>query len=305
MPDDTQPKIISASRRTDIPAFYADWFFQRLKEGYVVVRNPFNPLQSKKIMLSPCSTACIVFWTKNPLPMLKNINLLASYRIPFYFLVTLNSYGPILEPNVPPADEVLSVIATLSSHIGPERVIWRYDPIMVTDEIVRDYHVHAFKSFAEKLEGSSKRCIISFFQGYKKSVKNLHPIMVRDISRDEKIEITITLARIARENGMQLQWCAPEIDISAWDCTTCGIVREGCVNSNLIEKLSGISGWKKDPHQRKNCLCAQSVDIGTYNTCAHGCRYCYATTNHESAARFTNRFCGRSESLSPGKKPFV
>ncbi len=289
-PHHSKKIIISASRRTDIPAFYSGWFFQRLKAGYVFSINPFNSRQVRRISLLPANIACIVFWTRNPGPILDKIALLEFYKIPFYFLITINNYCPILEPAVLAADEILSLTRSLAARIGSEKILWRYDPIILTAEIDRKYHYRAFEYIAHRLEGFSKRCVISFFQNYKKSLRNLAPITPRAVLKDEKLEIASKLSRLASKMGISLQWCAPDDDITEHECDACSIMRLGCIDATLIEKITGIGGWKRDTGQRKNCLCAQSIDIGAYNTCVHGCRYCYATTNHERAYSFFQRF---------------
>ncbi len=298
IPHHSKKIIISASRRTDIPAFYAEWFFQRLKEGYVISINPCNPRQVRKISLLPADIACLVFWTRNPGPILDKIALLESCEIPFYFLITINNYGPILEPKVIGFEEILPKVQLLASRIAPEKILWRYDPIILTDEIGREYHYRAFENIARSLESCTGRCIISFFQNYTKSLRNCAPMIPRAVLKDEKLEIASTLARIAANTGMSLQWCAPDDDITGHECDAYGIMRFGCIDAALIEKITGIGGWKRDTAQRKTCLCAKSIDIGAYNTCAHGCRYCYATTNHQRAHSFFKRFDQNSAALS-------
>ncbi|MCX7678622.1 MAG: DUF1848 domain-containing protein [Spirochaetes bacterium] len=280
--------IISASRRTDISAFYSEWFFHRLKEGSAIVTNPFNPTKKRVISLHPHAVACIVFWTRNPAPLLEKISLLDSY--PYYFLITINSYGKSLEPHVPAAEEITPTIARIASLIGSERIIWRYDPILLTDEIDKNYHYRNFEKIATMMCGLTHRCIISFFQNYKKSMQNLLPLNPHTLSKETKLEIISHLVQIASKRGIALQWCAPDEDITASDCNRAGIHLGGCIDGVLVEKLSGIGNWKKDSGQRRTCLCAQSIDIGAYNTCVHGCRYCYATTNHSTAQRFFQNF---------------
>lgn len=289
------PLIISASRRTDILAFYAEWFFHRLNEGFVFVKNPFNPTQIRRISLHPSDVACIVWWTRNPKSILKKLILLQSYQ--YYFLITVNNYGKCLEPHAPSLKEIVPLIEHLKSFVGSERIIWRYDPIIFTDKFDFNYHYENFEKIATTMKGLTKRCIISFFQPYKKSIKNLLPIMPHLPSNHDKLQMISIFAQIASKHDISLQWCAPDEGITEIDCAKRGIIRAGCIDSKLVEKLSGIQNWKKDLGQRKNCLCAQSVDIGTYNTCAHGCRYCYATTNHVHAQRFFQRFNQKAEIL--------
>ncbi len=259
--------------------------------------NPFNRSQQRLVSLLPSNVSCIVFWTKNPTPILEKIELFESFRIPFYFLITLNGYGSIIEPKVPSLKTLLPAIAALAQKLDPIRICWRYDPIILTDEITREYHYQTFETIAQMLEGCTRRCIISFFYGYAKSLRNLMPIIPRTVCRDEKLEIASRLSQIAKTSGIEIQWCTPDDDITAHECAENGITLAGCIDERLVEHLSGIGGWKKDSGQRKTCLCAQSIDIGAYNTCAHGCRYCYATTHHDAANRFYQKFNPKSTAL--------
>lgn len=292
------PAIVSASRRTDIPAFYSDWFLQRLHEGSVIVRNPFNPAQLRKISLLPSDVACIVFWSKNPTPLLKKLNAVDAIGIPYYFLITINDYGHILEPGVPQANDILQAVATLSSRIGSLRIRWRYDPIILSDELTPGYHIKTFERLASILAPYTQHCIISFFQGYKKSLRNIAPFHTRAVCKEEKLELAGQLVAIAQKKGIALQWCAPEDDITDSELSSTGIAAGACIDGALITKLTKIGNWRKDTGQRRSCLCVKSIDIGAYNTCAHGCRYCYATTNHGLALQFYRMFNKDSTSLS-------
>jgi len=159
--------IISVSRRTDIPAFYSDWFFKRLEEGFVLVRNPMNPQQVSKVSLSKAVVDCFVFWTKNPKSMLEKLPLLAGYD--YYFQFTLNPYDQEIEVNLPKKAEIIKTFIELSNLIGKDRVIWRYDPILLTDKITIGDHLEYFNILAGQLGDYTRKCVISFLDQYQKN----------------------------------------------------------------------------------------------------------------------------------------
>jgi len=262
--------ILSVSRRTDIPAFYSDWFFNRLKEGYVLVRNPMNYQQVSKIILTPSLIDCIVFWTKDPTNMLVKLDFLTNYK--YYFQITINAYDKIIERNVPSIDEVIEAFKGLSLKIGKEKVIWRYDPIIFTNEMDIEYHCKYFDLIASQLEGSTKRCIISFVDLYKKSERNLKNINTVSFDNKKMLEAAKRLSEIAFKHNIKIETCSELIDLSI-----VGIEPAKCIDDLLISKIIGQSlRINKDKNQRDVCGCVKSIDIGAYNTCKHGCLYCYA-----------------------------
>ena len=268
--------IVSVSRRTDIPSFYSDWFFRRLKEGFVYMKNPMNPKQISRLELSPETVDCIVFWTKNPEPMLDRLSELEPY--PYYFQFTLTSYGKDVEANLPHKKEVLiPVFQRLSEKVGSKRVIWRYDPILFTKRYTPEYHLKAFRQMAEALKGYTEKCVISFVDTYAKNKKQLQALGVYDLSKDETEAFAKELCDIARENGMVMASCAEQIDLAH-----CGIKHNACIDKALIEEITGCKlKGVRDKNQRGECGCMESIDIGTYHTCGNGCVYCYA--NHSEA----------------------
>ena len=268
--------ILSVSRRTDIPSYYSEWFFERLKEGFVYTRNPMNPKQISRLELSPETIDCIVFWTKNPEPMLARLSELAPY--PYYFQFTLTSYGTDVEANVPHKREVmLPVFQKLSSEIGSKRVIWRYDPILFTKKYSPEYHVKAFRQMAEALRGYTEKCVISFVDTYAKNKKNMQALGVYELPQGESEQFAKELCGIAGENGMVMASCAEQIDLAH-----CGIAHNACIDKTLIEEIIGCKlRGAQDKNQRGECRCMESIDIGTYHTCGNGCVYCYA--NHSEA----------------------
>lgn len=269
--------ILSASRRTDIPNYYSEWFINRVKEGFLYVRNPVNVHQISRINLSPSCVDCIVFWTKNPLPMMDKLDDLQSY--PYYFQFTLTGYGKEIEPNLPDKRKtMIPAFRELSRKIGKERVIWRYDPIIFTDRYTEEYHRKAFQAIAESLCGYTEQVVISFVDLYAKTKKNMQGTHMVSVSQCRMEEFASELSRIARTNNMRIAACAEELDLSA-----CGIERSSCIDQQLIERLIGCRiDAQKDKNQRGECRCIESVEVGAYHTCRSGCRYCYA---NDSAGR--------------------
>ncbi len=269
--------IISASRRTDIPAFYTDWFLNRVKERYVLSRNPFNPRQVSRIDLSPELIDCIVFWTKNPAPLIGRLKELEAYH--YYFHVTINAYDADVEPSL--ASKHVYLVDTflrLSEKIGKERVIWRYDPILFTDRYSVSFHIQHFAALAEKLKEATQRCVISFIDFPKRKFNAMRSLGYREPDFNEMHTIARAFSAIASENGITLKTCAEAIDLSAY-----GITHGKCIDDALISRISGKPLLlRKDTNQRANCGCVASVDIGLYNTCIHDCKYCYATYSKEA-----------------------
>lgn len=263
--------IISASRRTDIPNYYSEWFLNRIREGYLYVRNPMNARQISKILLAPEVVDCIVFWTKNPEPMLERLDGLNGY--PYFFQFTLTGYGRDIEPNVPHKKKhMIPVFQKLARKIGAGRVIWRYDPILFTDTYTPEYHLKAFGQIAGELQGYTSKCVISFVDTYAKNKKSMDALRTVTLQNQELTAFGKELAHIAGACGMEVASCAEEIDLSA-----CGIAHNCCIDKTYIERLTGYGiRAGKDKNQRKECGCIASVDIGTYDTCQNGCLYCYA-----------------------------
>ena len=282
--------ILSVSRRTDIPNYYPEWFYNRIKEGFVYVRNPMNLRQVSRIEISPEVVDCIVFWTKNPEPMLARLDELSAYK--YYFQFTLTGYGTDIEANVPHKKEkIIPTFQRLSDKIGSRNVVWRYDPILFTKAYTPEYHLKAFEQIARALNGYTKRCVISFVDNYAKIKKNMDRLGVYDISEDEKKAFAKRLSKIAGDNGMTVGSCAESIDLEQ-----CGIEHNSCIDKNLIEDIIGCKLIvEKDKNQRQVCGCVESVDIGTYNTCKNGCKYCYANYSEESV----RRNCESYDAMSP------
>lgn len=284
--------ILSVSRRTDIPAFYSEWFFNRLREGYAYIRNPMNYHQVSKVSLSPSEVECIVFWTKDPSKMLDKLHLLAGYH--YYFQVTITPYDRKIERNVPAQEVVVDAFKNLSRRIGSEKVIWRYDPIMLTSEYDLEYHAQSFKTLASELEGYTQRCVISFMDLYKKSKRNLQGIGGKQwIDEPLMFEIAKRLSEIARRYHFRLETCSETIDLSALEITP-----SKCIDDQLISEIIGEPiHIDKDKNQRGSCGCVESIDIGSYNSCPHGCLYCYANYSDVTVKNNIAKHCPDSPML--------
>lgn len=273
--------IISASRRTDIPNYYSEWFCRRIKEGFLYARNPVNPRQVSRIPLSPDVVDCIVFWTKNPENMLGRLETLKGY--PYYFQFTLTGYGWEIEPGLPEKQRLIHTFRRLSELIGKERIIWRYDPILLSPKQTISYHEAAFQELAEKLRGYTQRVVISFLDIYQKIKKPLEYRQIRSPMQREMERLAAFIAFAASKNGMRVETCAESIDLARF-----GIEHGHCIDCRLIEVLTGTTlAARKDSNQRKECGCLESIDVGAYNTCKNGCVYCYANVSRDMA---TNRW---------------
>ena len=267
--------IISASRRTDIPAFYSEWFLNRLGKEVVVV-NPFNSKQANAIPLNKESVDCIVFWTKNARPLLDRIDELAGYN--YYFQFTVNGYGKTIEPGVPELSDVIGTFQELSEKIGKEKVIWRYDPIFIDDGHDVGWHISNFKKIADELSDYTEKCVFSFIDMYAKTRRNTSRYGIREPTKEEMESIACQLSRVASEHKIGLCTCCEAIDLDRY-----GIKHNRCIDGELIRRLFNIMVDDVRDAQRENCGCLKCHDIGVYNTCLHKCRYCYATFNPDMA----------------------
>lgn len=269
--------ILSVSRRTDIPAFYSEWFINRIKEGYVYVKNPFNAKQISRINIKPDVVDCIVFWTKDAKPLMNYLDELKDYN--YYFQFTITPYKKDIEPNLRDKSEIVETFIELSNLLGRERVILRYDPILFTDIYTIDYHKKAFKKICERVSGYTNKVILSFLDDYKKVSKNMKNIKNQKIREEDIFEISDYFFNVAKEKGLVVETCGEVIDLSRY-----GINHGRCVDGELIEKITGykLKNLKGDGN-RNACLCHECIDIGQYDTCVHGCLYCYANINKNKA----------------------
>ena len=265
--------IIQTGMRTDIPAFYSKWFLNRIKEGYVCVRNPYNPKQVTKYSLSPEVVDLIAFCTKNPLPMLPFLDELKPYGQ--YWFVTITPYGRDIEPNVPDKETVMEGFKELSDVVGVDSMGWRYDPIFIDKKHSVEWHISEFEKMAESLAGYTKTCVISFIDIYKKVERNFQG--AKEVSKKDRITLGKEFIRIAGKFGMTIRPCAEgdELTLYGADCS-------GCMTVNTFETALHVhlDVPKRKTNQRNGqCACLLGVDIGAYDTCGHLCKYCYANSN--------------------------
>ena len=255
--------ILNVSGRTDIVAFYSKWFMNRYKEGYVDVRNPFYPKLVSRIYFDDVDL--IVFCTKNPLPILSDLE---KIKKPIIFHVTLTPYGKDIESNVIPKVRIIKAIKRLSKIVGVNNLYVRYDPILINEKYSINFHIRAFKSLCEKLNGYVKHIIISFVDDYKNVRNNMNVLKFQKIDNEVLKVIGENFSKIALENEMSVQTCYEKNDLTSY-----GFISSPCISNELAYSLTG----KKFPKWKaRDCGCVEMVDIGVYNTCKHFCKYCYA-----------------------------
>jgi hypothetical protein len=259
--------------RTDIPAFYSKWFLNRLEEGYVMVRNPYNPSSVTKYSLSPKVVDVLAFCTKNPAPLLPHMDVLKPYGQ--YWFVTITPYGKEIEPNVPLKEDVIEDFKTLSNTVGVDCVGWRYDPVFITNTYTIERHIADFEAMAASLCGYTKTCVISFIDLYKKVQRNFPE--AREVKPNERIRLGKAFAEIGKRYGMTIKSCAEGTDLAKYG-VDCG----GCMTVDTFETaLKARLKVPKRKSPRAQCACLLGNDIGNYDTCGHLCRYCYANANAE------------------------
>ncbi len=268
--------ILNVSGRTDIVAFYSEWFINRYREGFVDVRNPFNNKLVSRINFDDVDM--IVFCTKNPLPI---IPYLKEIDKPILFQVTLTGYDKDIEPNVIDKTKIIEGIKEVSNIIGKDNVNVRYDPIFISDKYNRDYHVKALKKLCNLLDGYISKVIISFIDDYKNVRKNHKDIGFRDFVEDDYRTIGTEFSKIAKEKNIVIHTCFEKRTLEEY-----GLKRDDCVSHTLAFKMTGKTGFKTwKARGEGNCKCVEMVDIGVYNICKHFCRYCYANFDEKKSNR--------------------
>lgn len=270
--------ILSVSRRTDIPAFYSEWFMNRLREGYVLVRNPFNVNLISEVKISSDNVDCIVFWTKNSKPLHKYLNEIDGLGYKYYFQYTITPYHKNMEGNVANKTEIIKSFQYLSEKIGKEKVILRYDPVILSNKYNIDYHKIAFVKICNILAPYTEKVVFSFLDGYKKIAKNMKDLNIKEITTEEMNILAKYFSEVANEYGLKIESCAEDIDLEKYN-----ISHGKCIDDNLIERIIGHKIKAGKDNQRLACGCVKSIDIGEYNTCLHNCLYCYANTNKDNA----------------------
>lgn len=270
--------ILNTGCRTDIPAYYSEWLYNRINDGFVLARNPYRPEQILKYKLDPEVVDVLCFCTKNPAPMLPRLDELKDFR-QFWF-VTATPYGKETEPNVPDKHEVIKSIKELSAKVGANAVGWRYDPIFITERYSVDFHIDSFERIAAELSGHVSSCVISFIDLYEKTKRNFP--QVRAVSVDEQETIAMNFAKICSRYGIPLRACCESKNLERF-----GIDTDGCMTKSVLEKATGcelnVPKSKKSP--RSECNCLLGADIGMYNTCPHGCIYCYANYDRRTVEK--------------------
>ena len=273
--------IVSVSRRCDIPRFQFKWFMTRLNAGFVEVANPFNANQIRRVSLEPGEVTAFVFWTREPENILAKAEELAERGFPFYVMVSLTGYPAELEPFAPTVDKVCGAMTRLAQKIGADRVIWRYDPIILSSLTDEAFHRENFNALAQKLAGAVRRVIVSVYSEYRGAKQRFERLEKNGVLRlidpgDSLAGLLTDVAKSAQAAGMEIQSCAVKEDFSPF-----GIKAGACIDAELIKKIvpwaeGGLDFKGKDKNQRPNCLCCKSVDIGGYGICAAHCVYCYA-----------------------------
>ena len=266
--------ILNTGSRTDIPAFYSDWFYNRIQEGYCLVRNPYYPEQVTKYVLSPQVIDAIVFCTKNPQPMLDRLSLLSQYCT--FWLVTITPYEQDIEPCVPRWSKVIDNFRYLSRQVGVDRMSWRYDPIFISQKYSVSYHIERFEQMAEDLQGYTRQCVVSFIDLYEKTKRNFP--QARSVTAAQQEQLIEAFSKIAAAKGMQIHLCCEDRAL-----TRANVDADGCLSQTVLERAIGSAlHVPKKKMARDACSCLLGADIGMYNTCGHGCLYCYANYDNES-----------------------
>ena len=255
--------ILNTGSRTDIPAFYSDWFYNRIQEGYCLVRNPYYPEQVTKYVLSPQVIDAIVFCTKNPQPMLSRLSLLAQYCT--FWFVTITPYEQDIEPYVPHWSKVIDSFRHLSRQVGVDRMSWRYDPVFISQKYSVLYHIERFEQMAEALRGYTRQCVVSFIDLYEKTKRNFP--QARSVTAAQQEQLIEAFSKIAAAKGMQIHLCCEDRAL-----TRANVDADGCLSQAVLERAIGSAlHVPKKKMARDACSCLLGADIGMYNTCGHGC----------------------------------
>ncbi len=275
--------LISASRRTDIPAFYGRWLMARLRAGFCEVSNPFNAAQVSRVSLAPADVEAIVFWTRDPRPLLPHLPEMRAMGHEPFFLFTLMDNPRELDPRCPGPDVSVPAFAALAEAL-PGRVAWRYDPLVLTEKTPPDWHRAVFERLCARLAGLTERVIVSFVEPYRKIAGRMRAVAAAGfpalpVDEAQTVSLLADLRDMAAARGLCLSTCCQPESFEA-----AGIAASRCIDPDWIAARTGRRlAAAKDPHQRPRCGCAPSKDIGAYDRCLFGCRYCYATSNFERA----------------------
>ena len=270
--------IINTGSRTDTVQYYSEWLLKRFQEGFVYSRNPLFPNKVTRYELNPAVVDCVIFCSKNYKPILERLHEITN-KFNTYFYYTITAYGKDVEPNVPTVEESIETLVKLSEIVSPKRIAWRYDPILLTEKYTKDRHYKTFNYMAQKLAPYIDRCIFSFVEMYKKLKTNMPEIIL--LAEADKDEIAMNLGKIAQSHNILLQTCATLENYDKYN-----ILQSGCMTAEILGKANDIT-FKNIKHtgNRKGCRCMESRNIGDYDTCPNGCKYCYANQNPETAKK--------------------
>lgn len=269
--------IINTGLRTDIPGFFSKWFYKRIEEEYVCVRNPYNRKQVFSYRLNPELVDCLMFCTKNPKPMISNMDMISQFNQ--YWHITITPYGKDIEPNVPDTDKAIKSFKRLSGELGKDSVTVRYDPIFINEKYNIEYHIRSFEKIADSLSDYTTEIIISFIDLYEKTRRNFPE--ANEVNKEERLIIGEEFAKISQENNLTLKTCAEGNDLDRF-----GIDSSGCMSKEVIERaIKNKLNIKVKKARNGDCNCLLNNDIGQYNTCNHGCLYCYANSNKKLVER--------------------
>ncbi|UAL07330.1 MAG: DUF1848 domain-containing protein [Candidatus Methanogranum gryphiswaldense] len=266
--------IICASRRTDVPAFHAEWMMNRLRAGYVLVRNPVANNVVYKLDLTRKNIDCIVFISKDPRPIIPYLKEIGSMGYMYTFQITMTPYGRELEPGVPFKADIADAFKKISDKIGRDRMVWRYDPVIFNDRMGLEYHRKKFELLCKELEGYTNRCTFSFLDMYGKFGRFTDSGILRGVTNDEKDAMAQMMSSMASKCGMTLSYCCADRDLRRF-----GIEPRGCIDRETMRALN-IPFEDMSMPLRAGCRCVKNVDIGAYNTCSHNCVYCYANSSN-------------------------
>ncbi len=268
--------ILNTGGRTDTVQYYTDWLLRRFEEGYVLTRNPLFPSKVQRYELSPDKVDCVVFCSKNYRPILPRLHEITD-SFPTYFHYTITAYGKDIEPGVPSIKESMETLIDLSRLVGKQRIAWRYDPVLLTKEYTIERHLETFEEMAGVLAPYIDRCIFSFVEMYKKLETNMPELI--PLSQEDMNTLAKGLGSIAQKYGIHIQTCGTNGDYTPY-----GIHSSGCMTLDILGNANGIV-FKNLKHKglRQGCHCIESRDIGAYDTCLNGCKYCYANKNPKKA----------------------
>lgn len=294
--------IVSCSRRTDVPALYGPWLRSRLSEGWAEVAHPYDRRRVRRVDLKPSPRGdleALILWTRDPGPLLASVPEWEGRGLRTLWLVTLTAYPSTLEPGAPDAAAALESLRRLASLVGPHRVVWRYDPVLScpSADLGEEWHLGNFRRLAASLAGAATRCVVSLYDDYARARRRLGAAGLA--AEAPRAPLLGRFGEIARGEGIEVRSCCE-------DAEEAGIRPGACIDGEVLAQLWGIAHRGRDPGQRGGCRCAPSVDIGAYDTCVHGCLYCYATSSAAAAARRRaahDPAAGRLDAVRPAEGP--